>query len=360
MMTTPPQPPFRIALTADFYHADGTPRYENFGLDTFAGHDHVVIDRFPEHRQEITPDQLSSTHAALVLTPTVTADSIANCGDLLMISRFGVGYDTVDVEACTANHVLLTNTPGAVDRPVAEATIGWMLALTHRVIQKDRLVRTGRWDDRSQFMGCELRDRTLGVIGLGGIGRQLVHLLHGFGMQPPIAYDPHVPPEIFDELGVRQVTLDQLLATADFVSLHCPLNEQTQGLIGAAQLKLMKPGAYLLNLARGGIVDENALYDALTSGHLAGAALDCFENEPVTTPHRLAELDNVLLAPHAIAWTTELFRDIGRSACQSMLDLSYGERPRGMVNPEVLEQPAFQDKWQRVRGKSTGNDVNER
>ena len=200
-MTTP----FRIALTADFYDEAGIPRYEDFGLDTFEGHDHVVVAKFSEHRGEITPDQLAGNHAALVLSPKVTVNSLAGCEDLLAISRFGVGYDSVDVEACTANGVLVTITPGAVDRPVAEATIGWMLALTHRMLQKDRLVRTGRWDDRSQYMGCELRDRTLGVVGLGGIGRKVVELLQGFGMRQPIAYDPFASPEVLAESGVRQV-----------------------------------------------------------------------------------------------------------------------------------------------------------
>lgn len=348
-----PKSPFRIALTADFYDEAGTPRYADFGLGTFEGHDHVVVSKFSEHRDEITPDQLAGHHAALVLTPKVTANSLAGCEDLLAISRFGVGYDSVDVEACTANNVLVTITPGAVDRPVAEATIGWMLALTHRVLQKDRLVRTGRWDDRSQFMGCELRDRTLGVIGLGGIGRQLVQLVQGFGMQQPIAYDPFAPPEVFAESGVRRVELDDLLATADFVSLHCPLNEQTRGLIGADQLRLMKPDAYLLNLARGGIVDEHALYDALANQRIAGAALDCFENEPVTAPHRLGELDNVIFAPHSIAWTNELFRDIGQTACQSLLDLFQGRRPRGIGNPEMFDHPAFHEKWDRIRLATT-------
>ncbi len=347
-MTTPQHTPFRVALTADFYDEAGAPRYADFGLDTFEGHDHIVVSQFSEHRGEITPDQLVECHAALVLTPKVTANSLAGCEDLLAISRFGVGYDSVDVAACTANNVLVTITPGAVDRPVAEATIGWMLALTHRILQKDRLVRIGRWDDRSQYMGCELRDRTLGVIGLGGIGRKLVQLLEGFGMRQPIAFDPFAPPEVLEQLGVRAVGLEELLSKADFVSLHCPLNDQTRGLIGVDQLGLMKPNAYLLNLARGGIVDEDALYDALANHRIAGAALDCFENEPVVTPHRLGELDNVLLAPHSIAWTNELFRDIGRTACQSLVDLSQGQRPQGVVNPEVLDHSEFQSKWNRI------------
>jgi phosphoglycerate dehydrogenase-like enzyme len=348
-MTTPQHTPFRIALTADFYDEAGTTRYADFGLDTFEGHDHIVVSRFSEHRAEIARDQLADCHGALVLSPQVTAASLVGCDELLAISRFGVGYDSVDVGACTANNVIVTITPGTVDRPVAEATIGWMLALTHRVLEKDRLVRTGRWDERSQYMGCELRDRTLGVIGLGGIGRKLVQLLQGFGMRQPIAFDPFAPPEVFDESGVRKVELEELLSTADFVSLHCPLNEQTRGLIGADQLGLMQPSAYLLNLARGGIVDEDALYDALACRRIAGAALDCFENEPVVTPHPLGELDNVLLAPHSIAWTKELFRDIGRTACQALLDLSLGRRPHGIVNPEVFNNPAFTKKWNRTR-----------
>ena len=340
---------FRIALTADFYNESGRPRYSDFGLDTFDGHEHIVVSKFSDHRNEVTYDQLAGNHAALVLTPKVTAASLEGCEDLLVISRFGVGYDSVDVEACSSKNVLLTITPGAVDRPVAEGTIAWMLALTHRVLQKDRLVRTGCWDDRSHYMGCELRDRTLGVIGLGGIGRKLVQLLQGFGMRQPIAYDPFAAPEVIVESGVKRVELDELLQTADFVSLHCPLNDQTRGLIGAEQLALMKPDAYLLNLARGGIVDEDALYDALASQRIAGAALDCFENEPVVTPHRLGELENVLLAPLSIAWTDELFRDIGRTACKSLLDLSQGRRPLGVVNPDVFDNAAFHEKWNRIK-----------
>lgn len=350
-MTTPQHALFRIALTADFYDDGGTPRYSDLGLDTFRRHDHIAISKLSEHREVITSSQLNGYHAALVLTPQVTASSLLGCDELLAISRFGVGYDSVDVAACTANNVLVTITPGAVDRPVAEATIAWMLALTHRVLQKDRLVRMGRWHERSQYMGCELRDRTLGVIGLGGIGRKLVQLLQGFGMRQPVAHDPFAPPEAMVELGVRPVGLEELLSTADFVSLHCPLNADTRGLIGADQLKLMKPNAYLLNLARGGIVDESALYDALVCRRIAGAALDCFDNEPVVMPHRLSELDNVLFAPHSIAWTDELFRDIGRTACQALLDLSLGRRPRGAVNPELFDDPAFLKKWHAVSSK---------
>jgi phosphoglycerate dehydrogenase-like enzyme len=237
-----------------------------------------------------------------------------------------------------------------VDRPVAEATVGWMIALTHRMLTKDRLVRTGQWDERSKYMGAELRDRTLGLVGLGGIARKVVELLKGWGMNPPVAFDPYANPTMANQLGVRLVPLDELLQTSDFVSIHCPLTEQTRGLIGRREIGLMKPASYLLNTARGGIVDEDALYDALKSGKLAGAALDCFAEEPVTKPHRFGELENVILAPHSIAWTDELFRDIGRSVCQGMVDLSLGRRPRGVINPDVFLKSSFQEKWKRVTG----------
>ena len=336
----------RISLTADFYHEDGLPKFEDFGLDMLG--DQIHVTRFDEHRTEITPDQLIGCAGALVLTPKVTAASVSQSRDLLAFGRFGVGYDTVDVEACTDQDVLVMITAGAVDRPVAEATVGWMIALTHHFIAKDRLVRTGRWDERTQYMGCELRDRTLGVIGLGGIGRKLVSLLKGFDMNRPLVCDPFVPASVVQEIGAEHVSLETLLANADFVSINCPLTKQTRGLIGADEIALMKSDAYLMNTARGGIVDEQALFEALLNKRIAGAALDCFDSEPVTEPHMFGQLDNVLLAPHCIAWTAELFRDIGRTACQSMLDLSQGRRPKGVLNPELFDRQSFRVKWSRM------------
>jgi len=168
-------------------------------------------------------------------------------------------------------------------------------------------------------------------------------------MKQPLAYDPFVDAATAAAAGVELVSLDELMAQADFVSIHCPLNEKTRNLIDARELGLMKPDAYLLNTARGGIVNEDALYDTLKAGRIAGAALDCFVGEPILTPHRFGELENVLLAPHCIAWTDELFRDIGMAVCQGMIDLAYGRRPKGVVNPEVFERPGFQAKWARLR-----------
>ena len=340
--------PFNLKLTADFFDAAGKPKYQDIGLSVLSAAPHIRQSPFAVHSPEISPEQLAGANGVIVLTPKVTAKSVSSAKDLLAVGRFGVGYDSVDVPACTAADVAVFITSGAVDRPVAEAAVGWMIALTHNMRTKDRLVRTGEWDVRSRFMGSELRDRTLGVIGLGGIARNLIKLLENWGMKPPLAFDPFIDDAGAAKAGARKVSLDELLRKSDFVSIHCPLTEQTRGLIGAAQIALMKPGAYLLNTARGGLVDEDALYAALKSNRIAGAALDCFAQEPVTSPSRFADLDNVLLAPHCIAWTHELFRDIGRTACQGMIDLSLGQKPRGLVNPDVLAKPSFQEKWKRL------------
>lgn len=346
---------FQVAMTADFYDEHGKPKYADVGLNLFEGQPQIVVRPFNEHRPIVGADQLQGANGVIVMTPRVTRESIAGADELLSVGRFGVGYDSVDVPACTAADVLVVITVGAVDRSVAEATVGWMIALSHHVGVKDRLAREARWDDRSRYMGRELRDRTLGIIGLGGIGRKLVELLAAWGLQEIIAFDPFVEPATAARLGVRLVELDELLRTSDFVSIHCPLNDHTRGLIGAREFYLMKPDAYLINTARGGIVDEDALYDALQQRRIAGAALDCFLQEPYTEPSRFGEFENVLLAPHAIAWTNEMFRDMGRAACQGMLDLSLGRRPRGVVNPEVLQTTSFRRKWERICGRSIGD-----
>ena len=340
--------PFTVFQTADFFSPGGEPKFADLGLSIFAEHPHIRVRPFAEHRAQIGADQLAGANGVIVLTPRVTQETVSAADDLLAIGRFGVGYDSVDVPACTAADVLVLITVGAVDRPVAEATVGWMIALTHHIKAKDRLVREGKWDERSQYMGRELRDRTLGLIGLGGIARKVLELLANWGMRPPIAFDPFVEPAMAAKLGVRLVDLDELLRRSDFVSIHCPLTDQTRGLIGRREIGLMKPDAYLINTARGAIVDEDALYDALKQGGIAGAALDCFATEPLVETRRFGRLENVMFAPHSIAWTGEMFRDIGRAACQGMIDLSVKRTPRGIVNPEVLQRPGFQRKWARL------------
>ena len=340
---------FQVAFTGDFYETAGKPIYRDFGLGVLEAQAGIRHTAFAEHRREIDPSQIADAQAVIVLSPRVTAHSVSDSKDLLAIGRFGVGYDSVDVEACTAADVALVTAVGAVDRSVAEATLTWMLALTHHVRAKDSLIRECGWTARTNYMGRELRDRTLGIVGMGGIGRALVELTSGLGMKQPLAYDPYLDAQVAERMGVRLVGLAELMAQADFVSIHCPLNDSTRNLIGAKELALMKRDAYLINTARGGIVDEDALYEMLLSNRIAGAGIDCFVGEPIVEPHRFGRLPNVLLAPHSIAWTDEMFRDIGRTICTAIVELALGRTSRGVINVPVLNRAGFREKWQRLR-----------
>lgn len=341
---------YPITLTADFYDEAGQVKFPDIGLDALTADPDAEVRPLARHYPELPPADLADALAVLVLGPKITARSLEQADDLLVLARFGVGYDSVDVPACTQRDVMLTIAKGAVDRPVAESTLAWMLAMSYHLTTKDRLVRQARWQERNQFMGQDLRDCTLGVIGFGGIGRELVRLLGNFGMRRPLVFDPHLPAAAVAECGATSVSLDELLRQSDFVSVHCPLTPDTRGLLGARELALMKPTAYLINTARGGIIDEGALDACLRSRRIAGAAIDCFVGEPLTAPPSIADLDNVLLAPHSIAWTNGMFRDMGRTALRTILDLRQGRKPAGIVNPEVLERPRFQEKWRRFSG----------
>jgi phosphoglycerate dehydrogenase-like enzyme len=334
--------PFHCSLTADFLNPQGALVYKDIGLGVLrdAGIGHAF---FEAHEPEVTPAQLAGSDAVISLTPRYTAASFEGVADrLLAVVRFGVGYDMVDVEACTRAGVALCITRGAVNHSVAEAILTWMLALSHRLVDKDRLVRGGRWAERANFMGGELRHRTLGLIGAGGIGGALVRLLSGFRMNTPLVFDPYLSEEAARDLGVRKTGLDTLMSEADFISVNCPLTDETRGLIGAQQIARMKPTAFLINTARGGIVDEPALADALRRHRIAGAATDVFDTEPADGSHVFAGLDNILLAPHCIAWTDDLFAEIGHMAARATADLSRGIVPEALlVNPKVLQHPGF-------------------
>ena len=340
---------FRIAMPADIFDADGNLRFKDMGLGVFEEYPLVESFVLSEARPEIGADQLVEANGMVVFGGSATRATVADAADLLALSRIGVGYDSVDVEACTDNDVALLITAGAVDRSVAEATVGWLLALTHHIKAKDRLVRSGDWDDRTMFHGIELRDRALGVVGLGGIARETLRLLSVFGMKQPLAFDPYVDPAAAAQDGVELVELEELMRRADFISVHCPLTEETRDLIGRRELELMKPEAYLINTARGGIINEDALYDVLAAERIAGAAIDCFDGEPLVAPHRFGEFENTLLAPHAIAWTEELFRDIGAAAIRGVAELAMGRMPHAVVNRAVLDRPGFREKWKRLQ-----------
>lgn len=331
--------PFRVALSADLLDSSGAP---SFGPGPLA-----LLDAVPGLRWEFLPAgvaELTADHAAqfdaiYAALERVNAAAVARTDcRLKLLARHGVGFDSVDVAAMTRAGVMVTNTPPAVRRPVATMAITFMLALAHKLVVKDQLVRTGRWNDRTDHMGVGLTGRTLGVIGAGGIGQELLRMVRVFDMRV-LAADPNVPAEAITAFGAARVELDALLRESDFVVVACQLDELTRKLIDARRLALMKPTAYLINVARGPIVDERALYEALAAKHIAGAALDVFEQEPTPPSNPILALDNVLLSPHALCWTDEMFRNIAECGLQSVADVAQRRRPQYLVDPAALDHP---------------------
>src|SRR5262249_3080000 len=266
--------------------------------------------------------------------------------DLVVVGRSGVGYDKIDLEACTDNDVALFNAPAALNHSTASSALLFMLALAKRLPQQEQVTRAGRWDLQAAVLGGELLGRTLGIVGLGQSGQELVRLVAPFAMRV-LAYSPHADPVRARALGVRLTSLEEVLREADFVSLHCRLTEQTRGLLGRRELALLKPTAYLVNVARGELIDQQALTEMLYEDRIAGAGLDVFEVEPLPPGDSLAALDNVILTPHWLASTTDVWAATGKAMAEGMLRAARGQVPADVVNSEVLDRPAFREKLAR-------------
>jgi phosphoglycerate dehydrogenase-like enzyme len=339
---------FRVGVTRDFLGADGRVSFGDVGLGRLDEAPGVEWEFLAEDRRELDAELVRDYDALLVLTPRVTAATLAGTDRLVIIARFGVGYDSVDVEACTRSGVLLTITPDGVRRPVATSLITLVLALAQKLLVKDRLTRDGRWVERGAHMGLGLTGRVLGLIGLGSIGREAARLAQAFDLRV-LAHDPYVTPAEATAVGVELVDLPTLLRTADFVGITCALTPETRHLIDGERLSLMKPTAYLVNVARGPIVDQAALTAALRAGRIQGAALDVFEQEPVDPDDPILRLDNVIVTPHAICWTDECFLGNGRGAVGSILDVAAGLTPRHVVNRAALEHPRVKARLRKVK-----------
>ena len=261
----------------------------------------------------------------------IDASVIAAADRLKVIARYGVGYDRVDLAAATRRGIVVTNTPGANSAAVAELTIGLMLALGRRICQADQAVRSGQWP---RIAGVGLAGKTVGLVGFGSIGRETARRLSAFGCRVLVA-DPFVSPEAVSGCGAGLVPLDVLLPASDFVCLHAAATPATAGMVNESFLRKMKPGAFLVNTARGELIDEAALGQAIESGRLRGAALDCFRNEPPAADHPLLRLPQVMVTPHTGAHTDEAVNAMGRMALDACLAVLRGERPAHVVNPDV-------------------------
>jgi D-3-phosphoglycerate dehydrogenase len=241
------------------------------------------------------------------------------------------------VKACTANGVILTNTPDGVRRPVATSILALILALSHKLLTKDHITREGRWAETTNYMGVGLTGKTVGSIGVGNIGSELFRLLAPLEMVH-VAYDPYAKPEDAAKLRVRLTDKETVFRESDFVCVNTPLTPETRGFIGAREFSLMKPTAYFINTARGPVVDEPALHAALAERRIAGAALDVFAQEPISRDHPLLAFDNVIVTPHSICWTDEFFRNNAESAFRSVAAVAAGRTPTYVVNRDVLQQ----------------------
>jgi phosphoglycerate dehydrogenase-like enzyme len=327
--------PFKIATTRDLRMADGEPAFGDRALAVLKANPDIEWEWVPEDLVEVTPDVAARYDGLHLNAPRVTPASLArpDCR-LKVIARHGVGFDSVDLSAATARGIVVTNTPVAIRRPVAVATLTMIFALAGRLFKKHELVQTGRWNERASYMGQGLTSRTLGLVGAGGIGQEILKLARPFFGRMVVA-DPHVERGLIDSLGAQIVPLDALMREADFVVVCCLLNDETRHLINAGNLALMKPSAYYINMGRGPIHDERALADVLRAGRIAGAGLDVTEREPIEPDSPLLGMENTIVTPHALCWTDECFHDIAASALRSIVDVSLGRRPTHIVNAAV-------------------------
>jgi phosphoglycerate dehydrogenase-like enzyme len=333
---------FRVALSGDFRKTDGSPTYPDFDLAPLNASEGVETV-FLGAANPLRADQLEDFDALILLAHRFTAESVPKSGRLAIIARFGVGYDTVDVEACTRAGIALAITPDGVRRPVAVSIVTLMLALTGKLIVKDRLTRQAAagFSKRSDHMGVGLVGRTLGSLGLGNIGAEMFRIAKPFDMRF-IAHDPFANKAVATDLGVELMGLEDVFRQADILSVNCPLTPQTRHLVNAERLGLMKPTSYFINTARGLIVDQKALTEALKERRIAGAGLDVLEQEPPDADDPILKLDNVLLSPHALCWTDQCFAGNGAADIKAVLDLHRGRTPPGIVNQTVLETDAWQ------------------
>ncbi|MBL27915.1 MAG: dehydrogenase [Rhodospirillaceae bacterium] len=336
---------FRIGVS------DGiTPEtFPHVDLSPIKNDPNIEIDLIKEGT-ELKPEDVENLDGLVLLLNKITPATFHPNGRLSVIARMGVGYDTIDVPACTKNGVALCITPDAVRRPVAVAVMTFLLALTTKLFKMDEITRGGPaiWPQRTQHWGVGLVGRTFGLVGIGNIGADVARLLKPFDMRL-IGYDPYIDPAKAKELGIELKGLEDVFREADVVSVHTPLTPETRGIVNAERLALMKPTAYLINTSRGPVVDQKALTKVLQNRAIAGAGLDVLEKEPPEADDPILKLDNVILAPHALCWTDQCFGTMGDLDVAAMYDVMHGREPRVIVNRDVLENQAWRAKLNAYR-----------
>lgn len=322
---------WKLAITADYAHPDGSTIYGDIGLDTLAEHG-IDWSLVGAEGRDLTPEELEGFDALFLLSGTPFGRAqLEGVTTLKHVARFGAGFDAVDLEACDERGIIVTNAPTGLRVPMAHTALTFLFALAHSLLPKDRLVRQAQWDRKAEYRGPGLASATVGVIGLGGIGRETVSQLRALDLDV-IAWNRSPRPEFCAEAGIEQLALDEVIARSDYLIVTVAANSETRHLIGQRELELMKDTAFLINIARGAVVDEPALITALQDGTIAGAGLDVFEVEPLPADSPLIALENVVLAPHALCWTADFAAATGAEALAEVRAVAAGESPRNIVN----------------------------
>jgi len=321
----------------------------------------VRLDRLEnESADEVSAPILAAAHAYQIgaardeLAPHfhVHADLLRRAPNLLIVSSNGAGYDPVDVEACTAAGVLVVNQSGGNAHSVAEHALAMLLTLSKRILEADRALRREANVSRNALMGTEAQGKTIGIVGIGNVGRRIAALCDGLLGMKVLAYDPYLSQAEIAARGGEKVELDELLRRSDYVSISCPLTKESRGMIGARQFALMQPHAYFITTARGFIHDEAALVEALRNRQIAGAGLDVWAKEPPPPDHPLLQFDNVVASPHTAGVTREARMNMGKIAAEQMLEALDGKRPPRIINPEVW--PRYAARFERTFGFAPG------
>ena len=342
---------FNIGHTSDDLDSEGNLTFPTDWLELVEGKRHINWEFTKETQEILTPSDISNIDVLQMGGRVVDSSTLENSERLTLIVRHGVGYDNVDVDACNKAGVILSITPDGVRRPMATACLTFVLTLAHQLPQKERLVRRGESRESSHEqveIGTGVTGKTLGLIGCGNIGKEVFKLAQPFDMKL-ITYDPYVKQEEIDYLGVKKVDLPTLMSSADFVCVCTLLNKDTVGLVGKNELALMKDSAFLINISRGPIVDEDALISVLTNKTIKGAGLDVFREEPVDINNPLLKLDNVIATPHTLGGTDELHTECGYSTMRAALAVCKGEFPDFIVNKQIIEDSRVITKLKRYK-----------
>ena len=323
---------FKVGISGDLLNSKNKPCFGDAPLELLRARKDVEVFWMDKSITEISSEMSSQFDAILLNLPKAKSESVSrkDC-KLKIISRFGVGFDSVDIDAMKEKGIVVTNTPNAVRRPVAVAALTMIFAMASKLIIKDKLVREGNWNERTNNMGLGLSQKTLGVIGVGSIGTETIKLSKPF-FKNILAYDPFISEQLIKEKGAIKSNLTELSSKSDFIVILCNLDENTKGMINEGFFFFFKNSAYIFNLSRGPVINEVHLEKALKDEIISGAGLDVTNIEPLPFDSKLLSYKNVIITPHALCWTDECFNDIAEEAIMSILNFIDNKPLQNQVN----------------------------